>query len=58
MTNKIMRCIKPSEVGEFPGGRGGFSSWEVREGQRSERRLGSVERFERIFEGTAYVKKR
>ncbi|WP_424359844.1 hypothetical protein [Methanocella sp. MCL-LM] len=37
------------EVREVPGGRGGFSSWEVREGQRSERRIGSVERLERII---------
>ncbi|WP_424358207.1 hypothetical protein [Methanocella sp. MCL-LM] len=37
------------EIGEVPGGRGGFSSWEVREVKRSERRFGSVERSERIF---------
>ncbi|WP_424356662.1 hypothetical protein [Methanocella sp. MCL-LM] len=37
------------EVGEFPGGRGGFSSWEVREGQRLERRSERIERFERII---------
>ncbi|WP_424358266.1 hypothetical protein [Methanocella sp. MCL-LM] len=36
------------EAREFPGGSGGFSSWEVREGWRSERRFGSVERSERI----------
>ncbi|WP_424358380.1 hypothetical protein [Methanocella sp. MCL-LM] len=38
---------KPSEVREFPGGRGGFSSWEVREDQRSERRSERMERSER-----------
>ena len=36
------------EVGEFPGVRGDFSSWEVREGLRFERRFGSVERSEWI----------